>query len=595
MSLLNKLVVALYAESLDTLLQQSVSAEKEAQWWDRIGRSPFNVLFYLLQTFPSRILNVSCTIYNELRAHDLPLRPSQFTPRSLSNLFPSRGFLQPSALVTSVFPHLHHSPQLLSISSPFFYTRSFPLHSQGSVKGTIQLSLGAVINCLRSTCHILVLPYHFTRQECLYKKKELETIRDERARSLGELAQLRQFLQLGLEREGGDASLESFMSELNRVISDNQYASSASPSSQSVIQGLSLFSSTTLQSCAVRYSERLEKQQLLRPSRITRSWPQALFGPPLLYYACTSLYESRKSLYEFGQETKSVVKGFLVDWLIEPLKGVVDTVRSKEDNGVIVSQEGVTADYQSLERMSLALAKEQLHYGPEQLEQLSQRIKVGDLTPILKLYEDDIRSPLKSAVTGTLLRTVFIQVQKAKVKYNLSNVRLGVHVLKMSFFLKVDIDQALAGIDRLLKSQELTFAFVGVAPALAIVYSLGSYLRGLFRGGRGRGRYGNKHRRATIFFVMRRIERLLVSDHPELVEGRLELTPLTTGLLLLSVAQLRTYAETYLPAGSKLREGFLEDVDDLQNPEFGVNDKLRVVERMWRSWSNVLGWGNGIV
>ena len=66
--------------------------------------------------------------------------------------------------------------------------------------------------------------------------------------------------------------------------------------------------------------------------------------------------------------------------------------------------------------MSLALAKEQLHYSPDQLEQLSQRIKVGDLTPILKLYEDDIRSPLKSAVTGTLLRTVFIQVQKAKVR-----------------------------------------------------------------------------------------------------------------------------------------------------------------------------------
>jgi len=33
----------------------------------------------------------------------------------------------------------------------------------------------------------------------------------------------------------------------------------------------------------------------------------------------------------------------------------------------------------------------------------------------------------------------------------------------------VDIDQALSGIDKLLKSQELTFAFVGVAPALAIV------------------------------------------------------------------------------------------------------------------------------
>ena len=65
--------------------------------------------------------------------------------------------------------------------------------------------------------------------------------------------------------------------------------------------------------------------------------------------------------------------------------------------------------------MALSLAKDQLHYGPEQLAELSRQVRAGDLTPVLKLYEEDIRSPLKSAVTGTLLRTVFIQVQKAKV------------------------------------------------------------------------------------------------------------------------------------------------------------------------------------
>lgn len=71
---------------------------------------------------------------------------------------------------------------------------------------------------------------------------------------------------------------------------------------------------------------------------------------------------------------------------------------------------------QSLERMTLALAKDELHYGPAQLAELSQKIKLGDLTPILQLYEEDIKRPLKSAVTGTLLRSVFIQVQKAKVR-----------------------------------------------------------------------------------------------------------------------------------------------------------------------------------
>ena len=66
--------------------------------------------------------------------------------------------------------------------------------------------------------------------------------------------------------------------------------------------------------------------------------------------------------------------------------------------------------------MTLSLAEDELHYGPEQLAVLSNQVKLGDLTPVLHLYEEDIKRPLKSALTGTLLRSVFIQVQKAKVK-----------------------------------------------------------------------------------------------------------------------------------------------------------------------------------
>ena len=65
--------------------------------------------------------------------------------------------------------------------------------------------------------------------------------------------------------------------------------------------------------------------------------------------------------------------------------------------------------------MTLSLAQDKLGYGPEQMEALSRQIRLGDLTPVMQLYEDDIKSPLRSAVAGSLLRTLFIQVQKAKV------------------------------------------------------------------------------------------------------------------------------------------------------------------------------------
>lgn len=71
--------------------------------------------------------------------------------------------------------------------------------------------------------------------------------------------------------------------------------------------------------------------------------------------------------------------------------------------------------------MALSLARDQLKYTPEQLNNLSAQIRVGDLTPVLKIYENDIKTPVKSAITGTLLRTLFIQVQKAKVRKHLAH------------------------------------------------------------------------------------------------------------------------------------------------------------------------------
>jgi nuclear-control-of-ATPase protein 2 len=110
---------------------------------------------------------------------------------------------------------------------------------------------------------------------------------------------------------------------------------------------------------------------------------------------------------------------------------------------------------------------------------------------------------------------------------------------------------------------------------------------------------------------MRRIERLLITqpdtnghehhhthvqvEQPGSNRDDAKETPgtiphLTAGLLLLSVSSLREYAETWLPLRSRLREGFLEDVGDLEDPGLGREEKMRVVERMWRSWGHALGW-----
>jgi len=67
----------------------------------------------------------------------------------------------------------------------------------------------------------------------------------------------------------------------------------------------------------------------------------------------------------------------------------------------------------------------------------------------------------------------------------------------------VDIDQALAGIDKLLKSQELTFAFVGVAPAFGVVYIVWSVIRNGWSITKNKSKYGGKLRRKQVLLAMR--------------------------------------------------------------------------------------------
>ncbi len=65
--------------------------------------------------------------------------------------------------------------------------------------------------------------------------------------------------------------------------------------------------------------------------------------------------------------------------------------------------------------MTLSLCSEKLGYNQSQLDALSEKIREGDLTPVLQVYEEDIKSPVRNAIMGSLIRTLLIQIQKTKV------------------------------------------------------------------------------------------------------------------------------------------------------------------------------------
>jgi nuclear-control-of-ATPase protein 2 len=49
-ALLDKLVIAIYAEALDIYLAEAIQVESEAEWWADIERSRLSVAYYLLQS-----------------------------------------------------------------------------------------------------------------------------------------------------------------------------------------------------------------------------------------------------------------------------------------------------------------------------------------------------------------------------------------------------------------------------------------------------------------------------------------------------------------------------------------------------------------
>lgn len=115
-----------------------------------------------------------------------------------------------------------------------------------------------------------------------------------------------------------------------------------------------------------------------------------------------------------------------------------------------MSKNSLLADRASLERMVVDFVRDRpdLHPGVTDTTEIVNSVKEGDLTPVLKAYERDLRSPFVGTVKGDLIRALLIQIQKTKV----------------------DVEIAISGIDALLKSQELVFGYVSYPKDLSPLF-----------------------------------------------------------------------------------------------------------------------------
>lgn len=297
-----------------------------------------------------------------------------------------------------------------------------------------------------------------------------------------------------------------------------------------------------------------------RPSRLVRYWlPMGL----LLVSSSTLLriLANRKAdIIDWVRDLGVTTRDFWFNWVVEPVRKVVGTIRHDSQSEIaIMSRDSLKADRESLERMVVdfatdkpSLADSSSPLTETQIAEIRDKVKEGDVTPVLKAYERDLRKPFVGAVKGDLVRSLLIQVQKTKV----------------------DLEVAISGIDALLKSQELVFGFVGLTPGILVSITVLSYLRGVFLSNR-RGIRQKGERVGRCVRTLRNIDRIFTEATP--VNGILGYKD--HGLLVTEVHILRNLVRVGRFMPREVESEFLEDLDDVANGK-GIQIQVRALDRI---------------
>ncbi|KAF9996573.1 Nuclear control of ATPase protein 2 [Entomortierella chlamydospora] len=375
-----------------------------------------------------------------------------------------------------------------------------------------------------------------------------------------------------------------------------------------------------------RYVSQTETQakQFHRPSWLTRIWIPTLIGYFGLKYGIQYISEHRADLDLMLEEAWDTARRFVTDWVWEPSVRIMEIIRHSDNQGSLqmLRNESLKSDIASLERMVLDFGKEQYHLTSDDLASLSSAVHNGDISLIMRAYERELKTPLKGAVVGHLIQTLLIQIQKTKV----------------------DVEVAMAALDKLLKANELNFAFLAVGPSLLLLWATTSQVKSVWQrvSGRNMGLVSIQMRNS-----LRQVERLLnlasadgdglahtkqgsslakatspslaarASDSQDSEEyddlsnsttlGTSAVEPLsnsllqtseklirmrakkgkvpykTQGLILCEVHLLRTFAAR-LTRSEGLRDKVMEDLREIEESSLTIHQRLRTTKRMYRTY-----------
>lgn len=554
--LVSKATVQTYGLLLNTLLEQTIPVTDDIWYWDEVLGSYTYSSLYTVQTSPLRFLAWSKDIYSDTRSKFTRLREAPgdaISTRGIGTSLTDQwkqfyGVVRESIRERSVVDIQRR------VLSPIALCRSQARHNQAKLRRLREMGASGLGVLMDEGLSFDI------NDEGPELAKTDETDRHEWKVVVERSVALMDTVLSNVTAL--DTGVSDFEDTVFATVEDDPEISTRDADAPQIARPAKL-SRRLQQILKIHIPNHIRTSQKLtteygRPSKLIRYW---LPASVLLLSSTTILriFVNRKAeIITWIRDLGTTVRDFWLNWVIEPVKKIIGTIRhDKESEVAIMSKESLKGDRDSLERMvvDFAIDHPMISTGDAvlsetQISEIRTKVKEGDLTPVLRAYEKDLRKPFIGTVRGDLVRTMLIQIQKTKV----------------------DVEVAISGIDALLKSQELVFGFVGLTPGVLVCFAAFRYLGSLFgsRKGLQKGRKAGQTVR-----VLRNIDRILTLATP--TQNNL-LSYKDHGLLLCEVHVLRNAAKRLFPG--EIEREFLEDVADLCNINSGIQAQLKVLDRI---------------
>jgi nuclear-control-of-ATPase protein 2 len=547
-----KAAVQLHGVVLNTLLDQIIPLNNDIWYWDEVLNSYTYSSLYIVQTSPWRFAAWSLDIYRDsiarMRSSSAQESAELFVnathtglsqqwdyfysivresirDRSFANV--QRKVLSPVAFARTEARrkqvHLRKLRELTACGLGVLMSEGFQFvqeddkvtfHDYEDLKGTVERSIALMDMVLKEVCHIDLSTSDFEEKVFAGVDSDPDvSVSNDSAMASRQPAVLGRRMLYIIEK-----SLPGHAIDVSGVVSDNG-----------------------------------------RPPRLVRYWLPGVVGLFSSTTVLQILVNRKADITDWIADFGATARDFWFNWVIEPMHKVVQTIRHDTSSEIaIMSRDSLKADRESLERMVVDFAIDKPHFAEAtgsslseaQIDAIRTKVAEGDVTPVLRAYERDLRSPFTGAIRGDLVRSLLIQVQKTKV----------------------DLEVAMTGIDSLLKSQELVFGFVGMTPGMLVSIGVWRYLRGVFGGRTGQ----RKSKRAIqAIRVLRNIDRILSEAGPAQPNNHLSYKD--HGLLLCEVHTLKSLAGTLMPRN--IEKEFQEDLSDLAKMK-GIQVQISALARL---------------